>query len=252
MGYEAATYEQRKVGDRFYLTITPNGATAPVTSEFMVVGVLDRTGSQDDGTVFLPFGIAQKLFNRPDSLTIVGVKLKEFSRRSIEDFTQRWITLPEVQVVGLEQVKSTLVSLIGTAQTMVAAVAVVAVLVAIIGVVNTILMSVYERTGEIGIMKAVGAYRGDIFRLIWIETVAVCISGGILGCILALIGSSAVAAAITSLVNLGVTGTLVRITPSVIGSALIGAVVVGFFAGLYPAWRAASMRPIDSIREGIG
>ena len=71
---EAATYEQRKVGDKYYLTITPNGATEPVTHEFRVVGVLDRTGSQDDGTTFMPFSTAQKLFNRPQLLTIVGVK----------------------------------------------------------------------------------------------------------------------------------------------------------------------------------
>ena len=252
MGYEAATYEQRKVGESYYLTITPNRAAAPITRTFKVVGILDRTGSQDDGTIFMPFLTAQRLFNRPNELTIVGVKLKEFSRRAIADFTQRWYKLPEVQVVGLEQVKSTLISLVGTAQTMIAAVAIVAVVVAIIGVINTILMSVYERTGEIGIMKAIGARRGDIFQLVWIETVAVCTLGGIVGCVLAVVGSTVVDRGIRMLLDLGIVGSLVQITPTIAVVAIVGAIVLGFFAGLYPAWRAASMRPIDAIREGIG
>lgn len=250
LGFEAAEYEQRKVGDTFYASIIPNGKTEPVMHEFKVTGVLDRTGTQDDGTVFMPIATAQKIFGRSSELTIIGIKLKEFSGVKLREFEARWMKLPEVQVVGLQQVKTTLVSLVGTAQTMVAAVAAIAVIVAVIGVINTILMSVYERTGEIGIMKAIGAYRGDIFSLIWFETLAVCVAGGLAGCLLAIVGSRAVEAAIKSLIDLGVSGSIVYITPAVLGSAMAGAVVLGFFAGLYPAWRAASMRPVEAIREG--
>lgn len=250
LGFEIAEYEQRKIGDTYYATITPKGKTVPEIHEFKVVGVLERTGTQDDGTVFMPEPTARKVFNRQTELTIIGVKLKEFNAPNIHKFEQSWVKLPEVQVVSLQQVKTTLVSLVGTAQTMVAAVAIIAVLVAIIGVINTILMSVYERTGEIGIMKAIGAYRGDIFKLIWLETLVVCFSGALLGSVAALLGSRVVEAAITSLIDLGVKGSIVHITPSVIGSALGGAIIVGIFAGLYPGWRAASMRPIEAIREG--
>jgi len=252
MGYEAATYEQRKVGDKIFLPITPNGAKEAVPHTFKIVGILDRAGSQDDGTVFLPFKTAQKIFNRPNQLTIVGVKLKTFNRDNLREFTNRWISLPEVQVVDMGQVKDTITGLLDSAQTMIAAVAVIAVLVALIGVVNTILMSVYERTGEIGIMKAIGAYRGDIFTLIWFETLFVCALGGALGCGFALVGTKLVEAGIKSLINLGVSGSVVRITPDILACSFGGAILVGFFAGLYPAWRAASMRPVEAIREGIG
>ena len=130
------------------------------------------------------------------------------------------------------------------------AVAVIAVIVALIGVINTILMSVYERTGEIGIMKALGARRGDIFQLIWLETLMICLFGAILGAVVAVLGASLVEKAIKHLADLGVSGSIVRITPGVIGYAVLGAVVLGFFGGLYPAWRAASMRPVDAIHEG--
>jgi putative ABC transport system permease protein len=250
MGFEVAEYEQRKVGDTFYASTVPNGKIAPVRHAFKVVGVLDRTGTQDDGTVFLPLPVAQEIFGRKDALTIVGIKLKTFGAAALREFEGRWLKLPEVQVVSLEQVKGTLVSLVGTAQAMVAAVAIIAVVVAVIGVVNTILMSVYERTGEIGIMKALGAYRGDIFRLIWLETLVVSLAGAALGCGVAFLGASLVELAIRSLIDLGVQGSIVAIGPAMVGWALLGSTVLAFFAGLYPAWRAASMRPIEAIREG--
>lgn len=250
LGFEVAEYEQRKVGDSYFVTITPNGQVEPVMTELKVVGILERTGTQDDGTVFMPIKEARRLFNRPTELTIVGFKLKNFSGLALRQFEQRWAKLPEVQVVGLQQVKTTLVSLVETAQTMIASVAVVAIIVAVIGVINSILMSVFERTGEIGIMKAIGATRSDIFQIIWLETMAICLSGGLAGVLLALSGTSLVEKAIQSLIDFGTKGTMVAITPQVMLAALAGSAVIGCFAGLYPAWRAASMRPVEAIREG--
>lgn len=250
LGYEVAEYEQRKVGDLVRLTITPAGSVEPVTKEFTVVGILARTGTQDDGTIFMDIAEAQRLFNRPAQIAVVGVKLREFSNTAIQQFEQRWITLPEVQVVGLQQVKTTLLTLVGNAQTMVAAVALIAVFVAIIGVLNTILMSIYERTAEIGIMKAIGAKRGDIFELIWYETVMMCVGGGIAGIAIAVIGSGLVELLVRHLIDVGIQGELVLITLPIMGIALTATIIVGFFAGLYPAWRASSMRPLEAIRSG--
>lgn len=251
LGFEAAEYEQRKVGDAFYASITPAGQPDAVMHEFKVVGILDRTGTQDDGTAFLPIEVARRYFGRPDQLTILGIKLKQFNALNMRDFETRWLKLPEVQVVGLQQVKTTLISLVATAQTMIAAVAAIAVIVALIGVINTILMSVYERTSEIGIMKALGARRDSIFELIWLETVMVCLAGGIAGSVAAVVGSGAVERAIKAVADLGVSGSVVEITPAVIAYAVSGAVILGFFGGLYPAWRASSMRPVEAIGKGL-
>ena len=251
LGFEAAEYEQRKVGDSFYASITPAGQPSAVMHEFKVVGVLDRTGTQDDGTAFIPIQTAREYFGRPEQLTILGIKLKQFNAIKMREFEARWLKLPEVQVVGLQQVKSTLVSLVATAQTMIAAVAAIAVIVALIGVINTILMSVYERTAEIGIMKALGARRGSIFQLIWLETVMICLAGGVTGSVLAVVGSGMVERAIKTMADLGLSGSIVQITPAVILYAVLGAIVVGFFGGLYPAWRASSMRPVEAIGKGV-
>ncbi len=248
MGFEAAEYEQRKVGDVLYASITPNGKTAPVMHAFHVTGVLERSGSQDDGTVFLPLTTAQRIFGREGELTIIGIKLREFNGIRMREFEGRWMSIPEVQVVSLEQVKGALVSLVGTAQTMVAAVAVIAIIVAVIGVINAILMSVYERIGEIGIMKAVGAARIQVFRLIWTETLLICLAGAISGCLLAVITAGATDAALRHLLNIGVTQGLVRITPGLLGGAVLGSVILGLLAGIWPARRAANLHPIEAIR----
>jgi len=249
MGFEAAEYEQRKVGDVFYASVTPSGKTDPVMHTFKVTGVLERSGSQDDGTVFLPLKTAQKVFGREGQLTIIGIKLREFNGIRMREFEGRWMGIPEVQVVSLEQVKGALVSLVGTAQTMVAAVAVIAIIVAVIGVINAILMSVYERIGEIGIMKAVGADRGQIFRLIWTETLLVCLAGAAAGCLLAVIAAGATDAALRHLLNIGVTRSLVRITPELLGGAVLGSAVLGLLAGVWPARRAAALHPVEAIRS---
>lgn len=250
MGYEAAEYEQRKVGDVLYVSVVPNGKVDPELHSFTVVGVLERTGAQDDGTVFLPLAAAQTMFGRTGELTIIGIKLKEFNGIRMREFEGRWLKIPEVQVVSLEQVKGALVSLVGTAQTMVAAVAVIAILVAIIGVINSILTSVHERTGEIGVLKAVGAGRAQIFRLVWLETLLTSLAGAVPGSLLAAGGARLTDAALRNLLNIGVTQPLVRITPGLLGAAILGAVVLGLIAGIWPAGRAAGLRPVEAIRSG--
>jgi ABC-type antimicrobial peptide transport system permease subunit len=67
---------------------------------------------------------------------------------------------------------------------------------------------------------------------------------------MAVVGSEVVERAIKRVVNMGVSGSIVQITPMVVGWAVLGAVVLGFFAGLYPAWRAAGMRPVEAIHKG--
>lgn len=249
MGFEVAEYEQRKVGDVFYASVMPKGGVTPVAQAFKVVGVLERTGSQDDGTVFLPLGTAQRLFGREGELTIIGIKLREFTGVRMREFEGRWMGIPEVQVVSLEQVKGALVSLVGTAQTMVAAVALIAFVVAMLGVINAILMSVYERIGEIGIMKAIGAGRWQVFQLIWTETLMICLAGAVVGSVMAAVSAGITDSALRRLLNIGVTQPLVNITPWLLAVAIAGAVLLGLLAGIWPAQRAARLSPVEAIRS---
>lgn len=240
MGYEAAEVEQRLVGDKIFV---PN-----VNKVLTVIGIFERSGTQDDGIVFLPLKTAQQIFSLPDKLTGVGIKLKNI--QEIGSFEEDLYNEPGIQIISMAQVRGTILNLISSAKVMTNSVAVIAIFIAVIGVVNTILMSIFERTREIGVMKAIGASAMDIFRLVWMETILVCSLGGILGSILALSGSGLVEHIIKMVLPYAPSGQLVLIKPGLLFVAFIGAIILGIIAGIYPAWRAASMRPVEAIRTG--
>jgi len=240
MGYEVAEYEQRVPGDKIFI---------PGRNEVLiVVGIFERNGTQDDGIIFMPLKTTQKIFELPGKLTGIGIKLKDM--RQLSKFEEDLYNVPGIQVISLAQVKGTILNLVSSAKAMTNSVALIAVIIAVIGVVNTILMSVFERTSEIGVMKAIGASRMDIFRIIWIETALICVFGGILGDIVSLAGGRAIEYVIKLALPYAPKGHLVIITPHILLLSFFGALVMGFIAGLYPAFRASSMKPIEAIRKG--
>jgi putative ABC transport system permease protein len=117
------------------------------------------------------------------------------------------------------------------------AVAAISLLVGGIGVMNIMLVTVTERTREIGIRKAIGAQRGDIVGQFMIEAVLLSLFGGVMGVVAGLVGSRFTIVGVTPVVQ-----------PYSVALAFGVAVAVGLFFGLYPANRAAALRPIDALR----
>ena len=110
---------------------------------------------------------------------------------------------------------------------------------AAIGLMNIMLVSVTERTREIGVRKALGATRRNVLLQFLIEAVVICQIGGILGIILGVIVGNIVAV---------ITGGSFIVPWLWIGLALVVCTVVGLLSGLYPAMRAAALDPIESLR----
>jgi len=239
MGYEAAELEQREIGDKLLIP--------EKEIELTVVGVLKRTGTQDDGTIFMPINTVQKIFGKQGEITSIGIKVKK--EADMTKFEERLYNIPDVQVVSLAQVKQTIMNLVSTAKVMVFSIAIIAVLIAMVGVINTILMSVFERFQEIGILKSIGAMPGDIFKLIWIETLILCFLGGVAGSAMAFGLSKLTEILIRNLLPYSPTGSLIQLDIKLVITTLIAVLIIGLVSGIYPAWRAASIRPLESIRS---
>jgi putative ABC transport system permease protein len=238
MGFEAAELEQREVGD---MTMVPE-KNVPLK----VVGILERTGTQDDGTIFVPLKTLQQISDTK-KITTIGIKVKKDA-----DLTQLENTLyqlPDVQVVSFSQVKQTIMKLIATARVMVLSIALIAILIAMIGVVNTVLMSVYERKQEIGILKTMGAMPADVFRLVWTETLLLCSGGSVAGIAFAVLCAGSTDLLVRRILPYAPGGSLVQIDLKLSLVTLAIIVAVGLVSGIYPAWHAGRVRPLESIRS---
>lgn len=239
VGYEAAELEQREVGDKLLIP--------EKNVELKVVGILSRSGTADDGTIFVPLRTVQKIFGKESLITAAGIKVNK--NANMNELENKLYDLPDVQVVSMAQVKTTIMSLVSTAKVMVFSIALIAILIAMLGVVNTILMSVFERFQEIGIIKSMGAMPWDVFRMIWTETVILCLLGGAIGVAFSFALSKITDLLIRRLLPYTPTGSLVIINAR-LGLLTLGVVVaIGLVSGVYPAWRAARVRPLESIRS---
>lgn len=253
MGSSVAEAASLKVGDKYHVYDDTRGNFV-VDATYTVAGILRPTHTQDDGFYFLPTKTLQRDFNLEGKLVVFLVKLQNPTPSNVEQVTADLKkSEANMNVFPLTELLDTMGRLLQNTKVFVLAIVLVAIAIGTIGVLNTILMAVFERTKEIGMMKAVGASRLDIFRLIWTETIVMCTAGGLAGIGLAVTASKGVEAFIKS--ALGSTGmmqvpqgTLIGFSWEVFWLATGLSIFLGLVAGAYPAWRASSVRPIEAIR----
>ncbi|MEX1009673.1 MAG: ABC transporter permease [Acidimicrobiia bacterium] len=220
---------------------------------YTVIGVLASKGTngfQDqDDIVIAPYTAVQDTLTGNAS-TLQSIAVEATSRDAMDrasteitdTITANHHLTPEqasgIRVLNQGQLLETSSNTSSVFTTLLGAVAAISLLVGGIGVMNIMLVTVTERTREIGIRKALGAQHGSILGQFLIEAVLLTMIGGILGVVAGLIGSHFRVVGITPVVA----------TYSVF-LAFGVALAVGLFFGIYPANRAASMRPIDALRH---
>lgn len=120
----------------------------------------------------------------------------------------------------------------------------VAVLIGALAAMNTVTMSTFERTREFGTMRALGASGGYIFKLVLVESIALCVIGGLIGCLLGFAGSLVAESVILDMVGLDIVALPWTVPAMVIGIAII----VGLVAGIYPARRVSKQEIVEALR----
>ncbi len=230
----------------------PVGSTIQVNGiNFTVIGITNKKGSngtQDqDDVAMAPLTTVQDHISGLGNLNQILVEAKSRNATTAAQDEITSILLARHRITNAAQAdfsvlnQSTLLATSASTNqvftVLLGAVAAISLLVGGIGVMNIMLVTVTERTREIGIRKAIGARKQDILAQFLIEAVLLCVAGGITGVIAGLVGS-----------HFKIVGVHPSVAPYSVPLAFGFAVAVGLFFGIYPANRAASLRPIDALR----
>jgi putative ABC transport system permease protein len=220
---------------------------------FRVIGVMEEKGSMGpwdrDNRVFIPITTAQKRLFGVDYVREINVEIKskeqiEAAQQEIEKLLRRQHRLPagKESDFNMHDQKEFLETLEATGESftyLLAGIAAVSLVVGGIGIMNIMLVSVTERTREIGTRKAVGAKRRDILVQFLVESLILSLIGGVLGIFLGIGGARLIS-------KLAEWRTVVPLYA--IPLAFFFAASVGIFFGIYPARKAARLNPIEALR----
>ena len=242
------------VADNFFPYGSPLEQTLDIGgSPFRVIGVMEKReqfgggeGSNDmNNVIYLPFEVARKLKPNADDLFILAIArpgLMEEAKDQITDLLRRRRQVPFGKPNNFAM--ETAESIIGTFRSIIAGVAIamiaissVGLMVGGIGVMNIMLVSVTERTREIGIRKAIGARRRDILWQFLIEAMTLTGLGGLIGLALGWATTLVIRSFVPSYVPLW----------APVGG-FVASVGIGLVFGLWPAWKAARLDPIEALR----
>jgi putative ABC transport system permease protein len=233
LGKTAAEVLQKKVGDTLQLE----------TEELAVVGIVDGGAVVENGSVVLSLPLLQELTGSEGKINIIDLRVtpgtsKEELNKLCDEITK---AVPEARaVIAGEHIRDS------QAYRMISAMSwgtsLLAVLVGVLGVMNTMLMTVFERTQEICILLAVGWKRRRIVRMVLLESALLGLLGGLGGVALGFVG-------VKLMIHLpAIRGLLEPDLNIMLLVRSVGiAVVVGVFSGLYPAWRSSRLSPSQAL-----
>ena len=235
----------------------PVGQTIRIRNQsFKVIGVMKAKGSgsfgeDQDDTIFAPYTTVQRKLRGRDGTNISGITISAYSADDIEAVSEQIASVLRVEhklllgedddfmVRTQEDITSIRTEMTQTMTVFMLAIAVVALIVGGIGIMNIMLVSVTERTREIGLRMAVGAKGQDVLWQFLVEAIVLCFVGGLIGVGLAF----ALAQGLTEFLEWPTS-----MSPDAVAVSVGFAGVIGVVFGFYPAWKAAQLDPIESLR----
>lgn len=219
--------------------------------EFKIVGIIEEIGSeQDDTAIWMPIEDAWEVFGSYGKSGAIMAKSADAAdpTRVAEDIRKRlkkYRGTEDFEVLTTEQLLEQIGSIMKILTVVLTGIGSISLLVGGIGIMNTMLMSVAERTKEIGVMKAIGATRQTIVQVFLLEALIIALVGGTIGLAAGYGVSKIIAIAVTK----AAFKMQIRMT---VWTALLSfgfAALVGALSGIYPAYKAAKLNPVDALRK---
>lgn len=212
--------------------------------EFTVVGIYESGNIVTDSLAFTSLTTLQNLTNAQGKLTIVAVKIDSNANATqvANAITNAYPT--ELDTTTATQEATLMDKSMSGINTASAAISVLAIVIGGIGIINVMIMSVFERTREIGVLKAVGWKSSDILIMILGESIILTLVAAVVGILLGYIGSEGLLAFFSN------TGSVIKpvFSLDIVVRAFVIALVVGIIGGIYPAYRASRLPPTEALR----
>lgn len=215
--------------------------------KFKIIGVMDKKGYLGamnlDDQIFIPLTTAQKLFGI-NNLSLIDVQVPsseiiEQAQEEVKKILKKDLQEDDFSLLTQAEILETFSSIMAIFTIMLGSIAGISLLVGGIGIMNIMLVTVVERTKEIGLRKAIGAQDEDILFQFLLEAITLSIAGGIIGIILGIIGAHLLK-------------TFTTLTPVItwwsVLLAFFFSLLVGVFFGVYPAHKASKLDPIVALR----
>jgi putative ABC transport system permease protein len=241
----------RLAGDTFDADIRVGDFIEVNKKKFEVVGIFTEIGNQqDDTTIYLPIKAAQNLYDAGGEISMI-IATAEDERRvkitaeRIEERLKKLRGGKDFEVATTEDFANQINQVLGILTFVLGGIASISIVVGGVIIMNTMLMSVFERTQEIGVLMATGAKRNTILMLFLTEAGFVGLIGGVIGMLFGVLLSIIIGA-----IGRAYVGSMfqTKITIELVIGSILFSFIVGAISGLYPAWQASKLRPIEALR----
>ena len=254
--YKGCVIGDRVANDFFDEVIHVNDKLVINGEKFVVVGIFEKGDmlySNDvDRNIFLTLRAAKEVL-QTDEIKYIIVRVYEIDEAEgiAEEIEERINDNHGLDDFAMAMTMGSMIEMMGDIFNIIrgvlAGIAAIALVVASIGIMNTMLMSVMERTHEIGVMKAIGAKSSDVLSLFLLESSMVSLVGGVAGC-----GLGWVVAKVLSFLASTASGLEIAaiVKPEVLLGGIAVALIVGVLSGFYPARKASKMSPVEAVRYG--